>query len=163
MTRSAHESRPALDPNVLAFVERMGLTWENDGLPRIAGRIFGLLLVSPGDCSLDDIAATLGVSKASVSTDARRLEQLGFLERTSRPGDRRDYYRVSPDLVPRSLEIRLARLREVRHLLATAPRPAEGGEVARRLDDFERLHHYAEEAVQDVLDHWKRDRDAAAR
>ena len=31
------------------FIERMGLAFESDGLPRIAGRIFGLLLVSE-DC-----------------------------------------------------------------------------------------------------------------
>ncbi len=76
---------------MLAFVERMGLTWENDGLPRIAGRIFGLLLVTPGSCSLDDLAHSLAVSKGSVSTDALRLEQLCFLVSSSRPCDRRDY------------------------------------------------------------------------
>ena len=31
------------------FIERMGLALESDGLPRIAGRIFGLLLVRE-DC-----------------------------------------------------------------------------------------------------------------
>ncbi|HEX6057975.1 MAG TPA: MarR family transcriptional regulator [Gemmatimonadaceae bacterium] len=158
MDRDKHA---ALDPGLQHFVERMGLLWENDGLPRIAGRIFGLLLVTPGACSLDDLAETLGVSKASISTDARRLEQLGFLERTSRPGDRRDYYRASNDLVERSLQIRLDALRKVRRLLAEAPRPHGAPEVAARLDDFERVHRYAEDAVGDVLARWKH--DAAAR
>ena len=34
------------------FVERMGVALESDGLPRIAGRIFGLLLVSEDARSL---------------------------------------------------------------------------------------------------------------
>jgi predicted transcriptional regulator len=157
MSSSAHDRRAPLDPGTQHFVERMGLHWENDGLPRIAGRIFGLLLLTPGACSLDDLAETLGVSKASISTDARRLEQLGFLERTSRPGDRRDYYRASNDLVERSLQIRLDALRKVRSLLAEAPRPHGAPEVAARLDDFERVHRYAEEAVGDVLARWKHD------
>ena len=163
MTRSEHTRHRPLEPRILAFVERMGLTWENDGLPRIAGRIFGLLLVTPGSCSLDDLAHTLAVSKGSVSTDARRLEQLGFLERTSRPGDRRDYYRVADDLVLRSLEIRLERIRKVRGLLAEAPRSATGSEVSARLDDFERLHLYVEQAVEDVLERWKHEAGSHAR
>ena len=157
MLPETHPQRPSTDRRLLAFVERTGLSWESDGLPRIAGRIFGLLLVSPGACSLDDLAETLGVSKASVSTDARRLEQLGYLERTGFPGDRRDYYRVAADLGARTLETRLDRLREVRRLLAEAPRNAMTPEVAGRLDDFERLHLYAEQAVEQVLERWKRD------
>jgi DNA-binding transcriptional regulator GbsR (MarR family) len=162
MDRSAHDPHRPLGPEILAFVERMGITWENDGLPRIAGRIFGLLLVTPGSASLDDLAHSLAVSKGSVSTDARRLEQLGFLERTSRPGDRRDYYRVSDDLVLRSLEIRLERIRKVRGLLAEAP-PAAGSEVSARLRDFERLHLDVEQAVQDVLERWKHETGSPAR
>lgn len=162
MALSAHDSRPALDPDLQSFVERMGVHWASDGLPRIAGRIFGLLLVTDGSCSLDDLADSLAVSKASVSTDARLLEQLGFLERTSRHGDRRDYYRIAVNFVDRALEIRLERLRKVRGLLADAPRHATGPEVAARLDRFERLHLYAEQAVEEVLDRWKHEPTSSA-
>ena len=41
------------------FVERMGLMVESDGLPRIAGRILGYLMVSPGESSLEDLASAL--------------------------------------------------------------------------------------------------------
>jgi DNA-binding transcriptional regulator GbsR (MarR family) len=156
MTSAAQDPRPPLRRDLESFVERMGRALEKDGVPRIAGRIFGLLLVSPGDCSLDDLADSLAVSKASVSTDARLLEQLGFLERSSHPGDRRDYYRVAPDLGTRALEIRLAALRGVRRLLAEAPRDIDP-EVDARIQDYERLHRYAEEAVEEVLRRWTRD------
>src|SRR5687767_1293747 len=96
----AHPSgTTAVDDLTARFIERMGLFCEADGLPRIAGRIFGFLLLQPDECSLDDIADALGVSKASVSNDTRRLQQLGLLARVGRPGDRRDYYAVAPDLV----------------------------------------------------------------
>ena len=39
-----------------------------------------------------DLAEKLRVSKASASTNARLLEELGILAHTARPGDRRDYY-----------------------------------------------------------------------
>ena len=46
-----------MDAQKEQFVERMGLVSEADGLPRIAGRIFGYLLLTTGECSLDDLAA----------------------------------------------------------------------------------------------------------
>jgi DNA-binding transcriptional regulator GbsR (MarR family) len=45
-----------MDSRTVNFIERMGLALESDGLPRIAGRIFGLLLVSEDARSLDDLA-----------------------------------------------------------------------------------------------------------
>lgn len=95
------------------FVERMGLAFEEEGFPRIAGRMIGLLLLQSSPCSLDDIASTLGVSKASVSTDARRLEQVGIVERTSFPGDRRDYYVIAPDFPLRGASLKLAAARRM--------------------------------------------------
>ena len=102
------------------FIERMGLMTEADGLPRIAGRIFGYLLLAPGECSLEDLAAALGVSRASVSNDARRLAQMGLLERRSRPGDRRDYYSLSPDAFRRSIEARIDSMRRFHGLIDEA-------------------------------------------
>ena len=49
-----------MDAQTEDFIENMGLSLEADGLPRIAGRIFGLLLVSEGALSLDDLASELG-------------------------------------------------------------------------------------------------------
>src|SRR5215208_3077142 len=98
-----------MDTRTAHFVERMGLALEADGLPRIAGRIFGLLLISENPRSLDDLAAELRVSKGSVSTNARLLEQRGLLEQVCRPADRRDYYAVPPDLFVHTMAQRLAR------------------------------------------------------
>src|ERR687896_2334430 len=124
-----------MDERVARFVERMGLYTEAEGLPRIAGRIFGFLLVQPAACSLDDMATALGVSKASISTDTRRLEQLGFLERTSQPGDRRDYYTISRDVLPRSLDVRIERMQRFHELLDEARSlPTRSTTVRERLE-----------------------------
>jgi len=78
------------------FVERLAICGEQDGLPRIAGRLIGFLMVHEGAYSLDDLAESLQASKASVSTNARLLEERGLIVRTSHPGDRRDFYEVAP-------------------------------------------------------------------
>src|SRR5690349_5908934 len=99
------------------FIEQMGLSAETGGLPRIAGRLFGLLLLSPGPRSLDEIAAALGVSKGSVSTDARLLLRHGWLRRVSRPGDRRDYYEMAPDCFGGIVAYRLSRWEALHDLI----------------------------------------------
>jgi HTH-type transcriptional regulator, glycine betaine synthesis regulator len=46
---------------------------------------------------LDDIARELGVSKASVSTTVRQLEQWAAVRRIWVKGDRKDYYEAETD------------------------------------------------------------------
>lgn len=139
------------------FIERMGMLSEEDGLPRIAGRIFGLLLLTPGDLSLDAMAERLGVSKASVSNDARRLESQGLLERRTRPGDRRDYYAISPDAFARSIEARLERMRRFYEALESA-RDLTGGssEVERRLSELDAAYEMSVRMMRQVLDEARR-------
>ena len=93
-----------LDPADEEFVERVGRFFEADAAPRTSGRMIGLLLLAPGELSIDEIAERLRVSRASVSTNARQLEQWGIVERVSHTGDRRDYYQISPDIGERTLE-----------------------------------------------------------
>ncbi|HSH46936.1 MAG TPA: MarR family transcriptional regulator [Longimicrobiales bacterium] len=104
-------------PSDEQFVERMGQMMERDGLPRIAGRIFGQLMLSEAPMNLDELAGALQVSKGSISTNTRLLESFGMLERLTYPGDRRDYYEVSESVHQRMLELRVERLQTTRELL----------------------------------------------
>lgn len=119
------------------FIEQMGLIMAADGLPRIGGRLFALLMITEGDVSLDDLAQRLGVSKPSVSTNARLLEQRGVIEKVSRAADRRDYYRITDDLIGRTMQQRLVRLQRLQACVAGVRESFEGSPmVNRRLDRF---------------------------
>ncbi|WP_239470545.1 GbsR/MarR family transcriptional regulator [Archangium violaceum] len=74
------------------FIESMGLFFERQGVPRIGGRILGLLLLADEPLALGEIARLLRVSPASVSTNIRQLQTSGTVEPASIPGDRRHYY-----------------------------------------------------------------------
>lgn len=108
-----------MDASCQVFVDRLGMHAEADGLPRIAGRLFGILLLSPEPRCLDDLAAELGVSKASVSTDCRRLHERGIVERVARPGDRRDFYRLAPDFFAQIARQSARRWAAMHELVAT--------------------------------------------
>jgi hypothetical protein len=82
-------------PAQLSFIERVGLQFEGMGIPRIGGRIFGLLLVAERPLALDDLAELLLVSRASVSTNLRLFVHLGFLEAVPVAGERRRCFGVT--------------------------------------------------------------------
>lgn len=92
------------------FIELMGRHFDEEGVARIAGRLFGLLMLGQEPCSLDELAARLQVSKGSVSSNARLLEDWGLAERVTHPGDRRDFYRIAPDMADRLLRRMISRL-----------------------------------------------------
>jgi len=81
-----------------AFVEEVALFFESGGMPRIAGRIVGYLLVcDPPHRSVTELAQELDVSKGSVSTMTRMLRNTGLLEQAPVPGERARYMRLRDD------------------------------------------------------------------
>ncbi len=141
----------------------MGLVAEADALPRIAGRVFGYLLLAEAPQSLDDIAAGLGVSKASVSTDARLLLERKLVERVCRPADRRDYYHLAPDFLRRIVDYRVSRWSTMRDLVNNyrARSAAMPAAVAQRLDDVAAAHEVLIERLRSAVDAFDQARAAA--
>ena len=81
-----------LSPELTRFIESMGMYFENQDIPRIGGRILGLLMIAHEPLSADDIAKTLKVSRASVSTNLRPLTISGMVDKTSPLHDRTTYF-----------------------------------------------------------------------
>jgi len=80
------------------YIEEMGLVMEAFGLPRMWGRVFGALLVAdPPEQAAEELATTLKATRGSISTATRMLEQARLIERVSKPGERKDYFRNKPD------------------------------------------------------------------
>ena len=66
------------------FIEDMSLYFEQMGMPRMAGRVLGVLLISkPPDQSLNDLREVLQASKSALSTTTRLLTEMGLIERVS--------------------------------------------------------------------------------
>ena len=63
------------------FVEEVGLFFEQSGMPRMAGRILGWLLISdPSHQTTSELAEVLLASKGSISTMTRLLIRIGLIE-----------------------------------------------------------------------------------
>jgi DNA-binding transcriptional regulator GbsR (MarR family) len=79
------------------FIEDISLYFEQMGLPRMAGRILGVLLVSnPPEQSMTDLCEILQASKSAISTNARLLDEMGLIERVPSPMPRQVSFRFTP-------------------------------------------------------------------
>lgn len=140
------------------FVEEVGLMFEQVGLPRMAGRIFGWLLISePVQQSSSDLAEILQASKGSISTTTRLLIQIGLIERVSLPGDRRDYFQIKPHAWSQMSKQRLAQIAAFRRLaerglalLQDAPSPLQ-----KRLQEMRDIHAFLERELPLLHERWE--------
>jgi DNA-binding transcriptional regulator GbsR (MarR family) len=149
-----------------ALIEAFGLMAQEDGLPRIAGRIHGLFLVQEEErSSLADIAERLKVSRGSVSTNLRLLESVGVLQRSSLPGDRHVYYRLNADPYAHMLERHVRRLNRFQDVVDKASLELPGSQVRARarLGEMNRFFSGALEGMNRLLAEWRQRHDASHR
>ena len=67
------------------------------GFPKGMGAIFAVLYLSPTALSLDEIVQETGLTKGAISTEIRALARIGLVHRSSKLGDRKDYYSAEAD------------------------------------------------------------------
>lgn len=67
------------------------------GFPKGMGAIFAVLYLSPTPLSLDEIVSETGLTKGAISTEIRALARMGLVHRSSKLGDRKDYYAAESD------------------------------------------------------------------
>jgi DNA-binding transcriptional regulator GbsR (MarR family) len=100
-----------MSPEEAEFVDRLGLFMQMLGGPRTMGRVYGWLLIcDPPRQSLTELADALSVSKASVSTVARQLQEGGMIERLP-SSTRQHLYRVTPGGFATVLNTQLSRMK----------------------------------------------------
>src|SRR5581483_11845720 len=64
------------------------------GLPKGVGAVFAILYLSPTPLSLDELVAQSGHTKGAVSTNVRALARMGLVHRSTKLGDRKDFYKA---------------------------------------------------------------------
>jgi DNA-binding transcriptional regulator GbsR (MarR family) len=138
------------------LIEKFGLTFEQEGLPRIAGRIIGFLMLQGSPCTLDDLAEHLQISKTSASTNTRLLEQHGIVERTAKAGDRRDYYQLASDYGERMFAMAKLRIQRFYQLLTEAVDESVADDGSRgRLRSMQRFYEFLLTDLDDSVVRWR--------
>jgi DNA-binding transcriptional regulator GbsR (MarR family) len=85
-----------------AYAEEVGLWASRQGASPAYGKLLGWLLIcDPPQQTSTELAAALGMSNGSISTNMRMLERSGLARRVVRPGHRGHAYEMSPDAMLR--------------------------------------------------------------
>ncbi|MDX1491747.1 MAG: hypothetical protein R3332_10700 [Pseudohongiellaceae bacterium] len=146
------DSDQALD-GIERFIEQMGVSSQEDGIPRIAGRILGYFIIYGGPVSFAQLADELQVSRGSVSTNARILTNFGFIERISKPGDRQDYYQLAQSPFLKLLEGYMEKMRRMQEIFKQADEsiPVHMSATHERLNVMKRFYTLAVESNDQLL------------
>jgi DNA-binding transcriptional regulator GbsR (MarR family) len=138
------------------FIENMGLHYEEYGVPRIGGRIMGLLMFALRPYSADEIADALQVSRSSISTNLRTLIMAELVEKVSLPGERVDYFVFSSDAWQRALEMRLAGSFALREMAEETLEELQADSPARaRLEELREWAELLEKMVRSFHNKWQ--------
>lgn len=143
------------------FTEDIGLFFEQMGLPRMAGRILGVLLISdPPAQSITDLAQKLKASKSSISIMARLLVEHGLVERVASPVPRRDFYRFKPGGWIVYMRQWLGLMSALHQITERGMALMEGKEAEQkqRLVEAHDLFSLIEERFPDLLQHLEQER-----
>ncbi|MBZ0128400.1 MAG: MarR family transcriptional regulator [Rhodobacteraceae bacterium] len=101
------------------FIERIGVMVQGEGFPRIAGRVLATLVFDGERASFGDLAENLAVSRGSISSSVRLLEDREIIRRVAKPGDRQDYFEMSEDAFVNLIENSANRARRAGKEIAT--------------------------------------------
>ena len=132
-------------------VARLLLPW---GVPSVAARLYGYLLLCPCPASLDQISDNLGISKSSASVAARLLESYTLARRHREPGTKRALYAVADDYE--------TMIRQQNRLLEELADQLNAGaritskEVRARLAEMAEFYQLMRSAMEDAIGRWKR-------
>jgi HTH-type transcriptional regulator, osmoprotectant uptake regulator len=139
------------------FVEDVARLLTPWGVPPVAARLYGYLLLCPRPVSLDQITKHLGISKSSASVAARLLESYTLSRRHHEPGTKRALYAVADDYE--------AMIRQQNQLLDALTGQLNAGagivaskEVNARLAEMAEFYRVMRGAMENAIRGWKRRR-----
>lgn len=137
-------------PEALEWVERLAkYCSDQDGVPLIAGRVLGWLMIcDPPEQSAQQIATAIGASRASLSTNLRLLSSVGFVHTSTKPANRTVFFRVDDDAWAKVVQRQIASLAALGKILRDGTRLAGSspGRIAAATEVFRWMEQIFDEA-----------------
>jgi DNA-binding transcriptional regulator GbsR (MarR family) len=145
-----------LDSELTRFIENMGIYFEGYGVPRIGGRILGLLLIAQEPLSAERIASILKVSRASISTNFRILMTSGLAEKVTYPGDRTTYFVFPESGLEKTLLVEIQGISALKQLVQQGLNALPDSDSARmRMQEMADWADFLVELYQKALGEWQ--------
>lgn len=145
----------------LQHIEDTALLFEQTGMTRMAGRIFGYLLICDRDAvSFDQIRHVLQASKGSISTNLKQLQQTGLIEQTTYTGDRKTYYRASRVHIGDITASRLNLMEKFAELFSKARElKSRDDDVSEWLRETAVFYKWMEQKMEEMMAEWETEKE----
>ena len=137
------------------FVEEMGQYLASYGMTPMAGRMWGWLLIcEPSEQTATEIAEALQASRGAISGTARILSSAGMIRRTTRRGDRREYFSAPPEALDSMLTSASSTYRRLREIAerGLAASTDQSPSARARLEEFRDVIDFIERELPLVID-----------
>ena len=120
-----------------------------------------MLTSDPPERSAEELAGDLRASRGSISQATRTLVQMGMVRRLSRPGERRDYFRMRPHAWQETTRQQMALIGAFQEMAGRGldlinsenPRAREG------LEEMRDFYAFWDRELPIVLDRWDEERE----
>lgn len=148
----------------LHFAEDWGMVFELLALPRMAGRVWAALAMTPESyLSASDLEDRLEASAGSVNSALQFLVRQGALERVRVPGQRRHYFGLRAGHVEVLIGRRLAVMGEVKDLAARGVRQFADRPVVRaRFQEVYEFYQWVDAEITALIERFRAERSAGA-
>ncbi|HZM73951.1 MAG TPA: MarR family transcriptional regulator [Candidatus Polarisedimenticolia bacterium] len=155
-----------MTPGESRFVEEMGQYLGALGMTPMAGRMWGWLLIADNEeQTAAEMAEALQASRGAISGTARILAGAGLIRRTTRRGDRKEYFSAPPEALESLLKSGgriysdLQQITE-RGLASIADRPPQARE---RLEEMRDVLAFIGAEIPTLVERFLRDRASTQR
>lgn len=140
-------------------IEKVGVAMEQNGFPRMIGRVLGYLIVSePSYKTFNDIQEYLQASKSSISTALSTLLSQGLVIYLTMPGDRKRYFQFNAQSWLEMLKRDLYQFTIIKNLIyeSLELRSKEDEQFNKALSDIADLYSFLEKEIPTLIAKWEK-------
>lgn len=139
-------------------IEKVGVSLEQIGFPRMVGRTIGYLMVSePPHRTFNEIQQYLQASKSSISTSLQFLLKQNLISYITLPGDRKRYFRFNAETWLEMIKKEVCQFTMFRKLImeCLSLRTDENKKFNQALADIADLYGFFEKEMPGLISKWE--------
>lgn len=150
-----------MEKEKLEYIEETGLMFERLGMTRMAGRVFGYIIVSDDEAvSFDQIRLTLSASKGSISNTMKQLMHIDFIKPVSLSGDRKTYYSIAKPELGSLLKSRINLFVPFAKLMNKGRRlKSQEDDISDWLLEVSAFYSWVVDELEGVIEKWHREKE----
>lgn len=107
--------------DIKKVVEKFGIYFDEVGLNKTYGRLFGFFMITKEPVSMSQLVEKLQISKSTASTEIRRLLSMGVIEKVLLADQRADFYQLKKNIWTLNLKQKIQDIKKLQSIIKEIP------------------------------------------